>query len=56
MNLLIFVAAFLVQWGIGVVIDLDAGAPQRGHALALGTLVALQAGSLLWLILRRPAR
>src|SRR5262249_5364759 len=56
MNLLIFVAAFLVQWGIGVVIDMDADAPQRGHALAPGPLVALQAASLLWLFVRRPAR
>ncbi len=57
MNLLIFVAAFLVQWGIGVVIDVQgAGTPARGHALALGTLLALQAAGLLWLIMRRPAR
>ncbi len=54
MNLLIFVMAFLVQWGIGVVIDLaGAATPARGHSIALGTLAIAQLLALTWLLSQR---
>ncbi|GGE65501.1 MFS transporter [Streptosporangium jomthongense] len=48
LNLLVFLAAFVFQWGIGIVIGfwggVDAGAyPAEGYQIAFGTLVVLQA-------------
>jgi MFS family permease len=56
LNLLVFVAAFAAQWGIGVVIDLfpvsSAGnyAPQ-GYRLSFGVMLGLQGICLLWYFL-----
>ncbi|MBL8834756.1 MAG: MFS transporter [Alphaproteobacteria bacterium] len=56
MNLLIFVMAFFVQWGIGVVIDLAGPTtPARGHSIALAILATAQVAALVWLLSRRPA-
>ncbi len=48
LNLLVFIAAFVFQWGVGVVIGAwgttESGAyPVEGYQVAFGTLVALQA-------------
>ena len=56
LNLLIFVASFLVQWGIGIVVNLypaDNGnyAPE-GYVLAFGATTLLQAASLFWFFRR----
>jgi len=56
LNLLVFVAAFLVQWGMGVVINrYPAGggsyAPE-GYAVALGVTTVLQAIALFWFFRR----
>ncbi len=57
MNLLIFVMAFFVQWGIGVVIDWTAAAGAgRGHALALGVLACGQVVSVVWMLTRKAAQ
>ena len=57
-NLVSFSGAFIVQWGIGLMVDLfiSFGNP-RDAALtsAFLCLAALQAASLLWFVLRRPA-
>ena len=56
LNLMIFVASFLVQWGIGIVINLypagDGSYTAEGYALAFGTATVLQAASLLWFFRR----
>ena len=58
-NLVTFSGAFIVQWGIGLTVDLfiSFGIP-RDAALtrAFLCLAVLQAASLLWYVLRRPAR
>ena len=56
MNLLVFVGAFLLQWGIGVVIDHWSAVDEfsvTGYRVALSVLVALQALALLWYLLFR---
>ncbi len=57
LNLLVFVGAFVLQWGIGVVIDhWSAGGAfsVTGYRVAFSVLVMLQAGALLWyLVFRR---
>ena len=59
MNLLVFVGAFVLQWGIGVVIDQWSGGGAfslAGYRVAFAGLVALQAVALLWyLLFRREA-
>ena len=56
LNLLVFIAAFICQWGIGVIIDrwpLQAGggyAPQ-GYQVSFAVLLALQAAGLLWFLI-----
>jgi len=61
MNLLIFVTAFALQWGIGEIINLWP-APAEGHyalagyRAAFGITVALQALALAWLVLGRRRR
>ncbi len=47
MNFFMFVAAFAMQWGVGVIIEAfplraDGGYSARGHAAALWTLIGLQ--------------
>ncbi|MDZ7839335.1 MAG: MFS transporter [Gammaproteobacteria bacterium] len=56
MNLLVFVGAFLLQWGIGVVIDHWSGGDGfsvTGYRVAFSVLVALQGLALLWYLLFR---
>ncbi len=60
LNLLIFVASFLVQWGIGIIINpYPAGggsyAPE-GYRLAFGMTTVLQALGLVWFFRRMPHR
>ncbi|CCQ72914.1 MFS transporter [Magnetospira sp. QH-2] len=58
LNLLVFVAAFIGQWGIGAVIDLwpqpgpDSYAPE-GYQAAFLVLVGLQVLGLIWFLIRR---
>lgn len=59
MNLLVFVGAFLLQWGIGVVIDHWSAGDEFsvvGYRVAFSTLVTLQALALLWYLLFRRER
>jgi MFS family permease len=54
LNLLVFVAAFVAQWGIGGIIDLwprgaDGGYAPAGYRAAFGLMLALQAAGLLWM-------
>lgn len=60
LNLLIFVASFLMQWGIGILINpYPAGggsyAPE-GYRLAFGVTTVLQAAGLVWFFRRMPQR
>jgi predicted MFS family arabinose efflux permease len=58
-NLIVFVGAFLVQWGYGVLVDLGAATLGAADAyrLALAVLVALQGFALLMLgLTRQPSR
>jgi predicted MFS family arabinose efflux permease len=59
LNLMVFVASFLIQWGIGIVINLyptggGSYAPQ-GYALAFGATTVLQTAALVWFF-RRMSR
>lgn len=60
LNLTIFVATFLVQWGMGIVINLfptPAGHyAAAGYAIAFGAAAALQALALGWYFWRLPGR
>jgi MFS family permease len=61
LNLLVFVGAFLGQWGIGAVIGLWPGPGEGGYApvgyqVAFGIVLALQVAGLLWLALPRRER
>jgi len=52
-NLAVFLGAFAIQWGLGVVLDaLGAQGVARADALRAGfaTLWIVQAGALLWLV------
>jgi predicted MFS family arabinose efflux permease len=52
-NLMVFVGAFSLQWGMGVLIELlQAGghSPQIAHRNAFAALFVLQAGACLWLL------
>lgn len=60
LNLLVFIAAFGVQWSMGAIIDLWPrqldGYPPAAYQAAFGTMVVLQAAALVWFVLpRRPA-
>ncbi len=53
-NLLLFVAAFALQWGIGALLETFPMTPAGGHAAighttALGVALALQAAAFVWL-------
>jgi hypothetical protein len=56
LNLMIFVASFLVQWGIGIVINFYPTGGGRytteGYALAFGLTTALQVVALIWFFRR----
>ena len=58
LNLMVFVASFLVQWGIGVLINrypIDGGSyAPAGYSIAFGITTALQAVALLWFLRRLP--
>ena len=56
MNLLVFIGAFILQWGIGIVIDhwsADDAFSITGYRVALAGLVLLQAFALVWYLLFR---
>lgn len=60
-NLMVFIGAFGLQWGLGLLIDglKDLGHPvARAHQLAFAVLLALQAMALLWFLIagRQPRR
>ena len=60
-NMLVFVLAFLGQWGLGIVIDLFPPAPGGGYApeayrASLGLIASLQAAGVLWYVAYRRAR
>ncbi|MDH4190912.1 MAG: MFS transporter [Betaproteobacteria bacterium] len=59
-NMLLFVASFAFQWGIGAVLRLYPAADGRyapaGYAIALFALAALHAASLAWLLPMRERR
>ena len=61
MNLLIFTAAFALQWGIGEVISLwptpaDGGYAGPGYRAAFTTALVLQALAFAWLVVARRRR
>ncbi|MHB8773345.1 MAG: MFS transporter [Syntrophales bacterium] len=60
LNLLIFVASFLVQWGVGIIVNQypagDGRYAPEGYALAFGVLTVLQVLGLLWFFRRMPRR
>lgn len=61
LNLLVFASAFLIQFGVGEVIELwpaqpDGGHPAVAHRAAMGVLLALQALAFLWFLRPVPAR
>jgi len=58
-NLLIFAAAFALQWGMGEVINLwpvaaDGAYSVMGYRAAFGVALALQVVAFIWMLLRRP--
>jgi len=59
LNLMVFVASFLVQWGIGIVINLyptgGGSYASEGYTVAFGAGVALQVAALFWFF-RRMSR
>ncbi|MEI7429777.1 MAG: MFS transporter [Betaproteobacteria bacterium] len=60
LNLLVFLGAFSLQWGMGIMIDLllaNGFSPQIAHRHAFSALFILQAAAYLWLLIggRRPA-
>lgn len=60
-NLLVFVAAFLLQWTSGVIIDLwpqtESGRyAESGYQLAFGSLLLLQLIALCWYLIPLPAK
>lgn len=58
LNLMVFVASFLVQWGIGIVINLyptgGGSYASEGYTFAFGVTTVLQAVALLWFFFRMP--
>ncbi|MCA8929535.1 MAG: MFS transporter [Alphaproteobacteria bacterium] len=58
-NLLVFGAAFALQYGIGAVLDrwptADGHHPVEAYATALGGVLALLVVTFLWMLLQRPA-
>jgi MFS family permease len=60
LNLLIFVASFLVQWGIGIVVNHypagDGRYAPEGYAIAFAVTTVLQAAGVVWFFRRMPNR
>lgn len=58
LNLLVFIAAFAAQWGMGAIIGLwpaaGGGYAPEGYRAALGLLLALQAAGAAWYVIGRP--
>lgn len=57
-NVLVFAAAFLAQWGIGAIIDLwpetaAGGYAPQGYRAAFGAILGLQAAGMLWIAVFR---
>ena len=52
LNLLVFIGAFILQWGVGAIIELwpptDNGYDPESYQSAFGVLVILQAAGLMW--------
>ncbi len=52
LNLLVFIVAFLLQWGIGAILEMwpatDNGYEPESYQAAIGVLVLLQAAGLFW--------
>ncbi|MEE3265919.1 MAG: MFS transporter, partial [SAR324 cluster bacterium] len=52
LNLLVFIVAFLLQWGIGAILEMwpatDNGYEPESYQAAIGVLVLLQATGLIW--------
>jgi len=59
LNLLVFVASFLVQWGIGIVINFyptgSGNYASEGYTIAFGASVILQIAALFWFFRRITA-
>jgi len=58
-NLLIFAAAFALQWGMGEVINIwpvaaDGAYSVIGYRAAFGVALALQAAAFVWMVVYRP--
>ncbi len=60
LNLLIFVASFLVQWGIGIIVNHypagDGRYAPEGYAIAFAITTVLQAAGVVWFFRRMPHR
>jgi len=58
LNLLVFLGAFGLQWGMGLLIDLlvlSGHSPVLAHQLAFSGLFVVQAVAYLWLLISKPA-
>ena len=55
LNLLVFLGAFIVQWGVGAVIEMwpatSSGYDPESYQAAIGVLVLLQAAGLIWYLI-----
>ncbi len=61
LNLLVFLGAFAIQWGVGAIVDLwpptaNGGYATAGYSAAFGVLVVLQIAGFVWFALRRSCR
>lgn len=58
LNLLVFFAAFGVQWGVGVIIDMwptiDGRFNPAGYTAAFGAVTIVQVAALIWFVVFRP--
>ncbi|MDI5936217.1 MFS transporter [Halomonas kalidii] len=59
LNLMVFLGAFLLQWGIGIVIEFWGTGPGQGYSpmgyrLCFGLVALLQGLALMWLLWPRP--
>ncbi len=55
-NLVVFLVAFAVQWGVGATLTIYASDPAIGHTVALSAVTGLQILAWLWFILARIRR